>query len=198
MSQLFLDTEFTGLHQHARLISLALVPNEGPWFYAVFDDVDKGGLTEWHQSHVVPHLELTEAQLETLGPGTYLVEDTSVIVAALRDYLASFETIEMWADVPAYDWVLFCELFGGALQLPRHVHYMVRDLATLFEVKGYDIDTDRFAFAYGGDAGATGTGDGRADLVGSPGAAKVAEGGLVRHNALGDALGGRACFKKLR
>ena len=199
MVRLFLDTEFSALRQHAELLSVALVPQEGPWFYAVFTEVDLGSLSAWHQEHVVPHLPLTKAQLAALPPGTYVRGSADEIVSALRAYLARFERVEIWADVPAYDWVFFCELFGGALRVPKHVHYIVRDLATLFVTKGYDVDTDRFAFARGNageDAGRRiQTGDGR--TKGVAGGNGVSAEGLERHSALGDAMVARRCFKRL-
>lgn len=198
MPQLFLDTEFSGLTQKAQLLSIALVPERGEWFYAVFSDQDTASLSAWHQEHVVPHLRLTDEQRRQLPPGKYMVSDTNTIVTALRTYLAGFDEIIIWADVPAYDWVLFCELFGGALSLPKNIHYIVRDLATFFETKGYAIDTDRFAFAYeelGAAAGATiRSADGREGEVETIAATNE---GLLRHNALGDALACKACWVKI-
>lgn len=198
MYPIFIDTEFSGLHQNAQLISLALVPQKGPWFYAVFIEVDTEALSPWHQENVVPNLELTDAQLRTLPAGTYVLGTREQILPHLREYLADFQHIVLWADVPAYDWVLFCELFGGAFGLPNNIHYIVRDLATLLEAKGYDIDTDRFAFAYeeqGADTAATvNSSDGRA---GGSQAAAATKQGLLRHNALGDAMACRACWTKI-
>jgi hypothetical protein len=132
--------------------------------------------------------------LINLGPGEYHQGSKEEIVAALRNYLSTFEEVVIWADVPAYDWVLFCELFGGALSLPKNIHYIVRDLATLLEAKGFDVDTDRFAFAWGEAAGAVPiSSDGRTE---GQAAAKTAE-GLLRHNALGDAMACRKCWQKI-
>lgn len=79
--------------------------------------------------------------------------------------------------MPAYDWVFFCDLFGGALHIPSHIHYIVRDLATLLLCKGMDPDTDRFAMAFSEH---------------NPPPA-----GLARHNALADAWGGMRCVELL-
>jgi hypothetical protein len=194
---IFIDTEFSGLTQDAALLSLALVPADGPWFYAVFNDADTAVLSPWHQKNIVPHLLLTDEQLIALPPGDYILGSRAQVLPHLLAYLATFEGIVVWADVPAYDWVLFCDLFGGALQLPKNIHYIVRDLATLLEAKGYDVDTDRFALAYGGEnAGAKAlSSDGR---VGEGQALAATAEGLLRHNALGDALACRACWEKLQ
>lgn len=198
LNPIFFDTEFSGLTQHTQLLSLALVPMDGPWFYAVFTDVDLASLKPWLQENVVPHLHLTESQMAALPPGEYVSGSESEILPRLRTYLARFDNIVMWADVPAYDWVLFCELFGGAFGLPKNIHYIVRDLATLLEAKGYDVDTDRFALAYGKEGAAAGavvsSSDGRAGTGQAP--SETVE-GVMRHNALGDALAGKICWKKI-
>lgn len=177
MSKLFLDTEFTELSQQAQLLSLALVSEDERWFYAEFTDVDTNGLSEWHQEHVVPHLSLSEQQISQFpSGGTYLKATKPQIVSSLKEWLQQWTHIEIWADVPAFDWVLFCELFGGALHIPKQIHYVVRDLATLFILRGYDADTDRFEFAY-------------RELGNRP--------EMVRHNALADAWTASICYRKM-
>lgn len=86
--------------------------------------------------------------------------------------------MEIWADVPAYDWVLFCELFGGAFGIPENIFYAPFDLSTAFRLAGhiipkgrYDKDIKRFEWA-----------------------------GLpedLQHNALMDARAEKLCFEKL-
>lgn len=136
-------------------------------------------------------MALTEAQLNALPPGKYIRGNRREIVTALSDYLIGFDKIVMWADVPAYDWVLFCELFGGALNLPENIHYIVRDLATFLEARGYDPDIDRFTLAYGNK-----TENVSADLLHDRAVGATAT-GLLSHNALGDAMACRACFNKV-
>lgn len=178
MPLLFLDTEFTELSQHADLLSIALVSEENQWFYAEFSTIDTTSLGEWHQKNVVPYLDLDFAAIKSFYPhGQHFRGSKENIVKSLRKWLLQFSSIEIWADVPAYDWVLFCELFGGALNLPSNIHYMVRDIATLFLVKGLATDLDRFHFALGKN--------------------NESFHGLARHNALGDAFVAHACYQKL-
>lgn len=68
MTNLFLDSEFTGLTADASLISLALVASDGRYFYAEFKDYDHSQLSEWHQQHVMPHLLLPHRAMQ-LPPG---------------------------------------------------------------------------------------------------------------------------------
>lgn len=146
---LFLDTEFTGLQQSAELISLALVSQEGGWFYAEFTDFDTAALSDWQREFVLPYLflEKKEQPSYAVGGGTVVQGDKAKVKEALTEWLKQFEKAEIWADVPAYDWVLFCELFGGALQLPKHILYIPFDFATMLKVQGLDPDTPRESLA---------------------------------------------------
>ena len=53
MTKLFLDTEFTGLHQNTTLISLALVADTGEEFYAESAWYDETQINAWLQEHVL-------------------------------------------------------------------------------------------------------------------------------------------------
>lgn len=175
---LFLDTEFTGLHQQADLISLALVSNDRTYFYAEFTDFDAKQLTDWHKENVLPYLILEQQQQSSLPPnGTFCLGDRNTVKEQLIKWLEQWDAIEVWADVSAYDWVFFCELFGGALHIPKQIHFIVRDLATFFQIKGVDTNIDRFAFAYG-------------ESHSSPVL-------LPQHNALSDAWAGLECYRRL-
>lgn len=146
---LFLDTEFTGLRQSAQLISLALVDLEGRWFYAEFTDYDETSLTNWHQEHVIANLFLQNGAtpIFTEQEGLSINDDSGTIVRELEKWLSHYDKVEIWADVPAYDWVLFCELFGGALSLPKSIYYICFDFATLLKTKGFDADIPRETLA---------------------------------------------------
>lgn len=154
--KLFLDTEFTGLQQHTSLISLALVAESGDEFYAEFNDFDKTQTFDWLEDHVLAKLEFnhTETLQLTTGLSFKIKASSSEIVEALRKWLEQFESVEIWADVLAYDWVLFCELFGGARNLPEHIFYAPFDISTLFRLRGlitpinnYQTDLNRFNYA---------------------------------------------------
>lgn len=54
--RLFLDTEFTGLHQHTTLISIGIVSADGRKFYAEFTDYDKNQIDVWLKENVLDNL----------------------------------------------------------------------------------------------------------------------------------------------
>lgn len=180
--RVFFDTEFTGLHQKTTLISIGLVAETGDAFYAELTDYDARQLNDWLNDHVIRHLwcesgiPATTAEHEIYAKGK-----RDYIAAQLRQWLETlgrydYETggsgkLEMWSDVLAYDWILFCELFGGAMQIPECVYYIPFDLATLLAANriGSDIDREHFA-----------------EMSDGP-----------KHNALWDAKVIRACYQRI-
>lgn len=174
MLRIFFDTEFTGLHQKTTLVSIGCVAEDGRQFYAELTDYDALQVDDWLRDNVLAHLALDKDE------GFYAEETCrsltgtrKVVALALRLWLASFgETIEMWSDCLAYDWVLFCELFGGALNVPKCVYYIPFDICTMLKIKDIDPDVNREEFAGMTDKGR-------------------------KHNALWDAQVIRACYQRL-
>lgn len=155
--KVFFDTEFTGLHQDTTLMSIGLVDENGRTFYCELDDYDKSGVDDWIKKNVVDNFTG-----ENVGNMTYLKD-------SLGEWLAVYDQVEMWSDCYAYDWMLFCQIWGHAFNVPKNVYYIPFDLATLLKVKGYDPDTSREGLA-GFDEDQS------------------------KHNALHDALMIKACY----
>lgn len=175
-TQLFFDSEFTGLHQQTTLISLAFVSNQGAEFYAEFNDFDRQQCDEWIEQNVLTHSRWISNPSAKTGDysndqTTMLYGNRQLICQSLKIWLNQFDAVEIWADCYAWDWVLLCELFGGAFQLPKQVFYMPFDLASLFRFNGLDADTNRAEFVQCSD--------------------------LTPHNALDDARIIQACYQKL-
>lgn len=178
---LFLDCEFTGLYQTSDLISLALVGHERS-FYAEFTDFEKVDLADWHRAHILPNLLFTGLQTfsDNEGPNWRVKGDSAFISQQLRSFFQSFPHIEIWGDVPHYDWVLFCELFGGARSLPNMLHYIPGDLATLLRLRDIDPDIRR------------------EDLLSETDLIDLKKQGLQKHNALWDAHLMYLIYQKMR
>jgi hypothetical protein len=187
--KVFFDTEFTGLHQNTTLISIGLISEDGETFYAELTDFDRRQIDEWIQSNVIDKLVLRDDELSMAGGHHTIKGPRARVEPQLRYWLNSLSTkdavygdmrnvfpdrhpqkIEMWSDCLAYDWVLFCDLFGGALNIPDSVYYIPFDLATLLKLTGIDPDISREKYA--------GLSDG------------------AKHNALWDAKAIRACYKR--
>ena len=159
---IFLDTEFTGLHKNTTLISLGLVSECGKAFYAEFTDYDKSQVDDWLQDNVLGNLvhplisnphgkdisDIQDCIVEENTPNyMYCYGIHSVIKFYLSEWLSQFDSVRIISDVPCYDWVLFCDIFGNAFDIPQNVNYIVLDLATMFFMKGIDVNIDRQEFS---------------------------------------------------
>lgn len=152
--KIFFDTEFTGLHSNTTLISLGMITENSHTFYAEFTDYAYGQLDPWLKENVIANLKFNEdkefCRTEDSYPSSVSIKDNeSNIKEELIKWLSQFDQIEMWSDCLAYDWVLFCEIFGGALNIPKNIYYIPFDLCTLFKVKGMDPNVNRKEFYEG-------------------------------------------------
>lgn len=152
-TKVFLDTEFTGLHKKTTLISIGLVSGEKT-FYAEFTDYDKKQVGSWLKEFLIDKLELNENEhglkADTCKGDSWLFKGKSKDIAILlKKWLEQFEAVEIWSDCLAYDWVLFCDLFGGAFDIPKNVFYIPFDICVLFKLKGIDPDISREKFVFG-------------------------------------------------
>lgn len=164
---LFFDTEFTGLHQNTSLISIGIVSDDGREFYAEFSDYDKSQIDPWLKTNVIDNLIIPKPDLSKGEKGYYwswkpkfaketdhlykaynikMLGTKHEVASELKIWLQQFDKLEVWSDCLAYDWVLFNELFGGAMEIPNNVYYIPFDICTLFKVKGIDPDISREEF----------------------------------------------------
>ncbi len=183
--KIFFDSEVTGLHQKTTLISIGLVAENNRTFYAEFLDYDKSQVNKWIQENVLDNLLSNDEAIPSCDlrrineiDQVWLLDNSRYeIIDYLKQWLVSLtewsgKDIEMWSDTLAWDWILFCEFFGGALHLPDYIYYIPFDLATLFKSKSIDPDINREDFA---------------NLQGKP----------QKNNALWDARVIRACYEKV-
>lgn len=185
--KIFFDTEFTGLHQNTTLISIGLLAEDGRTFYAELTDHDKGQISQWIQDNVIDNLVILNNGSHAWKFAFHQGIDTDLGFAGDREYvrdrlaewLAQFDRVEMWSDCLSYDWMLFCQLFGHAFNIPKNVYYIPLDICTLFKAAGVDPDVSREEFARGGSYWFT-------------------EDQVKKHNALWDAKVIKACYDRLQ
>lgn len=155
--KIFFDTEFTGLHQNTTLISIGAVSDTGETFYAEFDDFDYTQVDVWIEENVINNLffygtgtkgcnNCSTQYAGTRQAKTEAFGNTEFIKDCLSEWLISFHDVEMWSDCLSYDWVLFNELFGGAMYIPRGIYYVPFDVCTMFKLCGVDPDISREEF----------------------------------------------------
>lgn len=142
--KLFFDTEFTGLHQNTTLISIGIVSDDDRTFYAEFNDYDKNQVDEWIQKNIIKKLKklknyITPEYMTITGNKKFIKENLDV-------WLSQFDKIEIWSDCLAYDWMLFCQIWGHAFNIPKNIHYIPFDICTQFKLAGIDPDINREEF----------------------------------------------------
>jgi hypothetical protein len=180
--KIFIDTEFTGLRKDTTLISLGIVYEDGSELYAEFTDYNESQLEDFHREHIMDKLSLGDMDVNSIRFDDkmckkYIRGDKEFVGREIdfwhqyimKDY--DNEKIHVWSDCLAYDWVLFCDMFGGALSLPKNILYIPFDICTLFLMKNIDPDISREGF--------------------------VDEEAENKHNALHDARVIKKCYEKL-
>src|SRR5206468_2696497 len=113
--------------------SIGCVAEDGSTFYAELEDYDRSQLNDWLRDNVICGLVMADKEHNYTESdehwSTVSVRGTREFVSEhLRDWLHRLGSIEVWSDCLAYDWVLFCDLFGDALSLPPNVYYIPFDL----------------------------------------------------------------------
>jgi 3' exoribonuclease, RNase T-like len=130
----FLDTEFyeNGPHQPIRLISIGIVCQDGRELYLENAGIDLELLSPWLKLNVVPHLKQTPDVQRTLGA---MAEEIRKFIPPLKDDATKEEKLlyesdppEFWGYFADYDWVVFCQLFGAMIDLPKGYPMFCYDL----------------------------------------------------------------------
>ncbi len=197
MTRIFLDFEFTGLHQETTPISLGIISDCEKTFYAEFSDYKRRQVDHWIEENVIKKLRFPQpfgekaehyiasrAKNNPVGNDIYagysveLYGNKSDIRKELERWLKQFDRVEVWGDCLAYDWMLFCQIFGHAFNIPKNVYYIPFDLCTLLKSRGVDPDINREDFARGGEYWYT-------------------EDQIQKHNALWDAKVIKACVDRI-
>ena len=140
----YLDTEFLddGDHQRIVLISIGIVCSDGRELYLVSNefDYDEVKRDDWMRDNVLAQLPPRPADPNMSGPWRTRAEIRDAIAAFIEDPGDGTKP-EVWAYVASYDWVLFCQLFGKLINMPKHFPWIVNDLKAWATHAGY---TGRF------------------------------------------------------
>ncbi len=148
MRTVFLDTEYTGEHQHTTLVSLALVSLEGDDFYVTLNDYDRVQVTDWLAENVLAQLDPSEGvtrreALESISVwlGEQAGDESIRLVSAGlgADIALLYQLWEFTKGDRMYFHALHC--LPPAINHAGHL-----DLHTLFSVAGLDPGLDREAF----------------------------------------------------
>lgn len=176
----YFDFEFTGLHQHTTPISLGMINDYNFSFYGEFTDYNENQVDGWINENIIKkmkfnknngygkyHSLINNRGIECHGSKKFLKKQIEIY---FEESLEEDKKIRLVGDVLAWDWVLLCELFGGARKLPDYVFYIPLDISSLM----IDPDVNREKFVDYGDLKDK------------------------KHDPLHDATIIKECFKKLR
>lgn len=160
-TKIFMDTEFSELQQNGVLLSIGMVAEDGREFYAELhkERIAFVGINDWVRDNVVANFTQESTFICRYDLGKMIEE-----------FLSPYDSVEVWGDCLAYDWVHFTNIWKHAFNVPKKVYYIPFDIATAMRIKGVNPDVCREEFA-----GLTGT----------------------KHNALHDARVIKACFGRL-
>lgn len=116
----FLDTEFSesGPRAPIRLISIGIVTEGGDEFYRVAD-FSEHYCNDWVKANVIPHL------------GISMRTPLDVVAIEVKSFIertSNGEKPEFWGYYADYDWVVFCQMFGAMINLPKGWPMYCRDL----------------------------------------------------------------------
>ena len=194
-TKLFIDLEFTGLHQATTPISLGIISECGKTFYAEFTDYDRTQLNDWLDENVIANTWVSKHnRIASMGSvysddlrwaDVHVFGSSDFIKPFLIQWLSQFEEVIIWSDCLAYDWVLFNQIWGHAFNVPKNIYYIPMDICTVFEMKGIDPDISREEYCEIETFREEKTKVLRNDFQ------------SIKHNALWDAFIIRECYNKL-
>jgi hypothetical protein len=121
----YIDTEFLDDGKTLELISIGVVSEldafkQSREYYATSADFDSRKLTPWLTKNVWPHVHPPH---ERKSRATIAAELKSLFLVP-----GPSELPEFWGYFADYDWVLFCQLFGAMIDLPKGFPQFCLDL----------------------------------------------------------------------
>lgn len=121
----FLDTEFIDDGKTIDLISIGIVSEYGAEFYRVSRDFNLDKCTQWLIDNVIKNL------IRDTDEWVFNNQIANDILA----FLGNDSNIEFWGYYPSYDWVVFCQLFGPMIELPKPLPHRINDLKQLMNFR---------------------------------------------------------------
>ena len=125
----FLDTEFieSGPRMPIQLISVGIVAEDGREYYGVSSEFKEEDANQWVRENVLPHIGF--------GRRVDLATMSKEIIAFVWPNGERTKP-EFWGYYADYDWVVFCQIFGSMIDLPRGFPMYCRDVKQLCDDRG--------------------------------------------------------------
>ena len=124
----FLDTEFieSGPTKPLQLISIGIVAEDLRQLYRISSQFNPEDASQWVKDNVLANLEDYER-----GTLAQIAEDVKLFCDPEK-----FGKPEFWAYYADYDWVVFAQMFGTMMDLPKGFPMYCRDIKQLCDELG--------------------------------------------------------------
>ena len=138
----FLDTEFIEDGKTIDLISIGIVASDGREFYRLNYDCDFSKASQWVQDNVLNSIPLPNVYpTREAFPSSELRKqgwrNKDQIAKELLDFVEQGKAKpEFWGYYADYDWVVFCQLFGTMMDLPKGFPMYCRDIKQFCDYLG--------------------------------------------------------------
>lgn len=125
----FIDEEFieSGPFKPIQLISIGLVCEDGRELYAVSNQFEPDDASQWVKDNVLAKLSVKDLRDALSHPA---------IGNLIREFVGDDPKPEFWGYYADYDWVVFCQIFGTMMDLPKGFPMYCRDIKQLCDDKG--------------------------------------------------------------
>ncbi len=118
----FIDTEFieSGPHTPIDLISIGIVAEDGRELYAVSSEFNPDDCNDWVKENVLPRI------------GDAIPTSLDVMAVRIERFMYEGQVSpEIWGYYADYDWIVFCQIFGRMIDLPKGWPMFCRDIKQL-------------------------------------------------------------------
>jgi hypothetical protein len=108
----YLDLEFieNGPKYPLDIISIGIVDDDGREYYAVSRDFNEKNASDWVKENVLNKLNIPDTERKP----------NVLIAREIIKFIGDDSKPTFVADFADYDWVVFCQLFGRMIDLPKH------------------------------------------------------------------------------
>ncbi len=139
----FLDTEFIEYPNTIDLISIGIKAEDGRTLYAISSEYNFDKASEWVVDNVITPMfnETVSVDNRPFTQMSSFHKEYGVSVRSIKQQIIDFVGFpeyskgmpEFWAYYGAYDWVVFCWIFGAMIDLPDGFPMHCNDLKQLMD-----------------------------------------------------------------
>jgi len=123
MSIYFFDTEFieSGPKKPIQFISIGIVSDDEREYYSVSNEFDESSASDWVKENVISKLNVSKNNRKS----------NQQIANEILKFISKDDSPIFVTNYGSYDWVVFCQLFGTMMDLPKGFPMWTYDLQQL-------------------------------------------------------------------